>query len=149
MYRPVAYNPDQLPMSVIPQKKPTTLGNQHIEGFRDWSVQAREKWGVKIITNFWTPCMWENLLFEGLCIPNSRCGSCSCQLCWHRQSDKLTKVYICRWVNATAMSGSTLKGMPNVAVAIMKQTKSPRTRDTWLHTDTYLQTSSPTQYISV
>ena len=47
----------QLPMSVMPQKKPTTLDNHHIEGFHDRSTQAREKWGVKISTNFWTPCI--------------------------------------------------------------------------------------------
>ena len=56
MYRPVAYYPDQLPMSVIPQKKTTTLGNHHVEGFHDLSTQAREKWGVKNHMNFWTPC---------------------------------------------------------------------------------------------
>ena len=65
MYRPVAYYPEQLPMSVIPQKKPCSLGYHHVEGFCDLSTRAREKWGVKFATNFWTPCRWlfcENFL---------------------------------------------------------------------------------------
>ena len=59
MYQLFAYYPDQLPMSVISQKKPTTLGNHHIKGFHDQSTKAREKWGVKCHTNLWTPCRYD------------------------------------------------------------------------------------------
>ena len=61
MYQLFAYYPDQLPMSVIPQKKPTTLCNHHIKGFHDRFTQAREKWGVKCHMNFWTPCKFLSL----------------------------------------------------------------------------------------
>ena len=62
MYQLFAYYPDQLPMSVISQKKPTTLGNHHVKGFHDQSTQARGKWGVKCHTNFWTPCILRKII---------------------------------------------------------------------------------------
>ena len=45
-------------MSAIPQKKPTTFSNHNVEGFHDLFTLVREKWGVKIYTNFWTPCIF-------------------------------------------------------------------------------------------
>ena len=64
MYQLFAYYPDQLPMSVISQKKPTTLGNHHVKGFHDRFTQAREKWGVKCHMNFWTPCITLYVLYR-------------------------------------------------------------------------------------
>ena len=44
--------------STIHQKKPKTLGYQHVKGYQDRSTWAREKGGVKITTNFESPCSW-------------------------------------------------------------------------------------------
>ena len=47
--------------SIIHQKKPETLGYQQVKVYQDWSTWAREKGGVKITTDFESPCrsqMW-------------------------------------------------------------------------------------------
>ena len=42
--------------SIIYQKKPKTLGYQHVKGYQDRSTWAGEKGGVKISTDFESPC---------------------------------------------------------------------------------------------
>ena len=38
-------------------KKPKTLGYHHVKGHQHQSKWTGEKWGVKMSTNCWTPCM--------------------------------------------------------------------------------------------
>ena len=50
--------------SFIYQTKPKTSHVQHVEYEPDLLTHAREKRGVKIGTNFWTPCRMEAVMRE-------------------------------------------------------------------------------------
>ena len=49
-------------MSVIHETKPVSMRIHYVKGFHDPSTYAREKWGVKISTNFWTPCSFGQIM---------------------------------------------------------------------------------------
>ena len=42
------------------KKKPETPGYYHVEGYQDQSTWAKVKGGIKMHTNFWTPCINAN-----------------------------------------------------------------------------------------
>ena len=59
MSRPVAYYPDQLPMSIIHQKNSNPLVNTWFEGFHDLLIYTKVMGDQSCDTNFWTPCSIE------------------------------------------------------------------------------------------
>ena len=54
----------QLPLSVTHQKISKILDFHHVEGYQDPPTCAREKVGVKMSTNFQTPCIVYKIIVE-------------------------------------------------------------------------------------